>query len=402
MLQQADLPLRLLDDRAYIDFLGVQDEPWLRVLIAEMRRFEGRRRRELAERLAEPLPCVAPHFKRRAASRVLMRLWRRTNTPSPPWQGRRPSELRAELFGAAAASAAPPATIVAETAARLGLTGDQLNARLFADLAGERPVHAPEPVPSPGEVVLHTNLAIAQAVLMRASYLSLRIEGGVRPIVRLAKFRGLICTINDTPDAPQPTLDISGPFALFRHTIVYGRALAELLPHLAWCARFELAAVASLRGRLAHVSLETGDPIFPAAAPAPFDSKLEERFAHDVARIAPDWDVVREPEPLRAGPSLIFPDFLLRHRIHPERRALVEIIGFWTPQYLSAKLDKLRAAQHGAFVLCVDENRRCSSAELPPGVPVVTFRRRVDAAAVMREVERLTAAPTLLPLRLSG
>src|SRR5688572_16223097 len=166
LLQQADLPLRLLDDRAYIDFLGVQDEPWLRVLIAEMRRFEGRRRRELAERLAEPLPCVAPHFKRRAASRVLMRLWRRTDTPPLPWQGRRPSELRAELFGAAAASDAPSATIVAETAGRLNLTCDELHARLFADLAAERPVRTPDPVPSPGEVVLHTNLAIAQAVLM--------------------------------------------------------------------------------------------------------------------------------------------------------------------------------------------------------------------------------------------
>ena len=29
------------------------------------------------------------------------------------------------------------------------------------------------------------------------------------------------------------------------------------------------------------------------------------------------------PEPVRAGNTLIFPDFLLRHRIHPERRALV-------------------------------------------------------------------------------
>ena len=56
MLSQADLPLRLLDDRAYLEYLGAQDEPWLRVLVAEMQRFEGRRRRELAERLAEPLP----------------------------------------------------------------------------------------------------------------------------------------------------------------------------------------------------------------------------------------------------------------------------------------------------------------------------------------------------------
>src|SRR5437764_474985 len=64
LLPEADLPLRLLDKGAYLDFLGPQDEPWLRVLIAEMQRFERRRRRELCERLAEPLPCEAPYFKR--------------------------------------------------------------------------------------------------------------------------------------------------------------------------------------------------------------------------------------------------------------------------------------------------------------------------------------------------
>jgi predicted nuclease of restriction endonuclease-like RecB superfamily len=87
---------------------------------------------------------------------------------------------------------------------------------------------------------------------------------------------------------------------------------------------------------------------------------------------------------------LIFPDFQLRHRIHPERRALVEIAGFWTPQYLAAKLARLRLADLPAFVLCIDDDRACAAADLPPGLPVVRYRRKVDAAAVMREVERLT------------
>ena len=81
----------------------------------------------------------------------------------------------------------------------------------------------------------------------------------------------------------------------------------------------------------------------------------------------------------------------MRHRIHPERQALVEIVGFWTPDYLTEKLARLRQAALPAFVLCIDEERACAPSELPPGLPVVTFRRRVDAAAVMREVERLTA-----------
>jgi predicted nuclease of restriction endonuclease-like RecB superfamily len=231
----------------------------------------------------------------------------------------------------------------------------------------------------------------------------LRVEGGLRPIVRLAKFRGLLCNVAAPAPGAPARLDISGPFSLFRHTLVYGRALAELLPHLAWCARFELAATARLRGRLAQVTMVSGDPIFPARAPAPFDSRLEERFARDIARLAPDWDVIREPLPLQAGASLIFPDFLVRHRIHQQRQALVEIVGFWTPEYLTEKLARLREAAPRAFVLCIDEERACAPSELPPGLPVVTFRRRVDAAAVMREVERLTGgAPPDAALRSSA
>src|SRR5579863_10427027 len=110
LLSERDLPLRVIEERAFIDYLGPQDEPWVRVLLAEMARFEGRRRRELAERLAEPLPCEAPHFKRRAASRALLALWRREPGEGPASRAAparslpRPAALRQELFGTAAAT----------------------------------------------------------------------------------------------------------------------------------------------------------------------------------------------------------------------------------------------------------------------------------------------------------
>lgn len=405
LLREADLPLRIFDDRAHVEYLGAQDEPWLRVLLAELHRFEGRRRRELAERLAEPLPCDAPYFKRRAATRVLFRLWNRSDEPAPRARSKqrtlRPSDVRAALFGAAAAAGdTSRAAIVSEVAARFGAAPDALEAALLADLPSERAVRAPERLVTPAEAALHTNLAIAQALVMRASRVALHVEGGVRAIVRLAKLRGLLCNVWAPPGETDPRLEISGPFSLFRHTLVYGRALGELLPHLAWCAHFRLNAVARLYGRLAHVSMQSGDPLFPAGQPAPFDSRLEERFARDFSRLAPDWDVIREPTPLQAGPSLIFPDFLVRHRLEPARQALVELVGFWTPEYLTEKLARLRLVSASApvLILCIDEDLGCASTELPPGLPVVTFRRHVDAAAVRDVVERVTSAdPSAAP-----
>jgi predicted nuclease of restriction endonuclease-like RecB superfamily len=187
---------------------------------------------------------------------------------------------------------------------------------------------------------------------------------------------------------------------LFQHTRLYGRALAELVPHLAWCARFQLRAACALRGRICNVSIESGAPIFPAVPPAPFDSHLERRFARDIEKLAPDWDLLREPEAVPAGTTLIFPDFMLRHRIHPERRVLIELAGFWTPDYLTAKLERLRQANLPAFILCIDDRRACGTGALPasPSTAIVRFRGRVDAAAVMREVERLaTTLPAAHP-----
>ncbi len=385
MLPERELPLRVTDSEAFFDFLGPQDEPWLQVLLREMQRFEGRRWRELAERLAEPLPCQAPHFKRRCATRVLARLWRRENIAVAP-----PPDLRARVFAAAAATRAPATDILTAVAADLGLDQAALLESLFADLPPERRVRAPATPPGPAELALRTNLAVTQAALMRASRIALRVRGAARPIVRLAKLQGLLCVVKQTTPDTEPVLDISGPFSLFRHTLLYGRALAALLPHLVWCAHFELRAQALLWGRITDVTLQSGVPIFAPAPPVPFDSRLEQRFADDFERLAPDWHLIREPVPLRAGGTLIFPDFLVEHRIHPQRRVLVEIVGFWTPEYLASKLAHLRQVSADKLIVCLDEERACAPGDLPAEFSVVRDRRRIDASAVLREVERMT------------
>lgn len=161
------------------------------------------------------------------------------------------------------------------------------------------------------------------------------------------------------------------------------------MPLLTWCPRFRLRADCSLRGRSWILELGSRDPIFPGREPRRYDSKLEERFAADFRRIAPEWDVVREPEPVRAGAGLIFPDFALQHR-HHGWRWLLEIVGFWTPEYVARKLALLRAARLANLILCVDESRNCAREDLPPSTRVVRFRRRIDAGHVLRliEVER--------------
>jgi uncharacterized protein len=374
LLPEAAIPFRL--DRGHVvpGFLDARDVPWLRVLMEEIDRFRGRPVRELRQRLREPLPYVMPHFKRRAAEAALLRLWRsEPAAPVPPDRAR-------ECLFRARIEQANRADALAAAAAALEVDAADLERSLFADLPGERLVREPEQMPSPNEIALRTNQLIVRSLLFHARRVRIRAEGALRPLVRQAKLRGLLCGVSH---ASPPVLELSGPFTVFRHTLLYGRALGELVAFLPHCARFKLRADCVLHDEKAVLDLQTGDPIFPAEGSKPYDSRLEERFARDLRRLAPDWDLLREPAPIPVAATIIFPDFLLRHRRQPERSFLVEIMGFWSADYVARKLDLLRRANLTNLILCLDETRACGESELPAHARVVRFRRRVDPLAVL-------------------
>ena len=363
-------------------FLGEHDHPWLRSLLEEHERFIGRPQRELDARLREPLPCESPPEKLKLAVQVLTRLRRgHRNAAVVP-----PRRARALVFVEAARALEASPNVLSKVAASLGVTVADLRDSLFADLPGERLVSAPGQPVSAAELALRSNLALVQGLLFHATVVRIEVEGNTRVLVRHAKWRGLICAVGEGAGPGGASLEISGPFALFRNTRLYGRVLGELIPLLAWCPRFRVQAECVVDGRRLILQLATGDPIFPACAPRQYDSRIEERFAREFRRLAPEWDVVREPEPIATDHTLIFPDFALQHRSDPGRRWLLEIVGFWTPDYVARKLALYRRARVSNLILCIDEARNCAETDFPLGALVIRFRRRVDPAAVLRAI----------------
>jgi predicted nuclease of restriction endonuclease-like RecB superfamily len=264
---------------------------------------------------------------------------------------------------------------------------------MLADLPGEKRVSTPPSDLNPGQLALRVNAAIARSLLGRSVRVRIALSGNARDIVRYVHLRGLLCTVRRAlpGDPVDAVLDISGPLALFKHTTVYGRALGSIVPRLPWCDRFELRAQYRVDGQPRVVVLRSGDPIFPGEQPRRFDSELEARFHADFSRAAPDWQLVREPEPLAAGDALIFPDFALFHRDRPARRWLLEIVGFWTVGYLEAKLRALRMAQVDNLILCIDRQRNCSGDQFPRNAIVIPYKRRIDPAEVLRAVNGTAA-----------
>jgi len=55
----------------------------------------------------------------------------------------------------------------------------------------------------------------------------------------------------------------------------------------------------------------------------------------------------------------MIPDFAIEH---PDgRRAIFEIVGFWTPEYLNEKLAKIRGADLDHLLVAVSERLECSA-----------------------------------------
>jgi len=97
-----------------------------------------------------------------------------------------------------------------------------------------------------------------------------------------------------------------------------------------------------------------------------FDSDVERTLADKWERANTDWKLVREDDVFDLGAEVMIPDFAIEH---PDgRRAILEIVGFWTPEYLDAKLEKIRKVEADNFVLAVLSNWivRARSSGAPP------------------------------------
>jgi predicted nuclease of restriction endonuclease-like RecB superfamily len=353
----------------------------LQSLLDERARFTGQRRAIWRTRTQQPLPVRAPPGKLRLALDVLDRV-----SKDRCAQAIAPRHVRATLFRAAANHGKDAALAIA--AGQLGLTPDAMQEALFADLADERVLMPLSAAIDVTQFALSCNELMIQQYMKLALQVTITVDGNVRAVVRHAKWSGLLCVVRGSTEENRAVLEVSGPYSLFRHTRLYGRALASLVPRLARCNAYRLEADCMLRGgqELARLTLRSGDPISPARELPHFDSRVEERFVRDFSRLAREWDVIREPQPIVTTVSLFFPDFQLRRRTTGECYWL-EIVGYWTTEYLAKKLAQLEEARLERLILCVDEARCCSGERFAALGPVVWYKRWVDVRQVIARID---------------
>jgi uncharacterized protein len=292
-------------------------------------------------------------------------------------KGIEPGEIRCTLFFKAKAHH-PVSTseeirqqVIVETASELNYAPDELIANLYADLPdNQRLIDFQEPAPD--ELIDSFNLAQAQALLYRSVEMRIWIEpqhaASYRQLFEAIKAHRLIHQIAGSASRGYE-IRLTGPVAMFHRSQKYGIQMSVFLPALLLCKGWRVQAeieskfggsvffeMTSKETRLHSNLLET-----PMS-----ENPLAEKLKTSWAKAASNWVLEESHEVIDLGESAFAPDFILTGA--DERRVYLEVMGFWTPAYLTERLQEFGRARFNDFILVVSEELR-GSRDNPTNLP---------------------------------
>ncbi len=313
-----------------------------------------------------------------------------------------PPMLRERVFALAAKSVASRES----TGATLSKIADELSqelerevlleqvlAGLYADLS-ENKILTQFDVPSPVDILNRYNLSQVQGIFYKASQLVLNahrnVPGEYKLLFRYLKLFQLMAYIEGDADHGF-TITVDGPTSLFNPSTRYGLAIAKLIPALLHVTKWSLSATLQTRdvytdtwktGRFT-LNSECG-LVSHYSKGKPYDSMLEASFADKWDALKTDWVLEREVDLIPIPGSVMIPDFRL---VHPDgREFLLEIVGYWRPEYLQKKFSQVRRAGCDNLILAISERLNLEKAGVKLNdVParIVWFKDKLLPKAVL-------------------
>jgi predicted nuclease of restriction endonuclease-like RecB superfamily len=396
MLTGKMIRVRYARDRIVPHYIDVQDENWLEVaerLLELFRGQEGRTHGELEEDQQEAFGDDPGQLVHQGLAKLI-----EDRCEFETVSGHPPEQLRAAVFRAAGEHRKQLAPVVEATAdghvvpaefdraavltrvaAELGLTPEQVDQGLFADLKSEQRLMKFKDV-SAEHLLQRYNVALAQAVLLRATRVHVTVRGEppqrYRQLLRRVKFHRLVCEMENVgPDAFRLHLD--GPMSLFSATQKYGLQLALFLPAVLLCRDFELKAELrwGAQRKPKQFVLTPKDGLVSHAPDSGMYVPAElGMFAELFRKRVADWELVEETEVFPLGGGFWVPDFRLVHR---ESGLVVrlEVLGFWRRSSAEQHLARLREHVREPFLLAVSDGLHIDEADLE-GLPAGIHRFR--------------------------
>lgn len=319
-----------------------------------------------------------------------------------------PLELRERVFSASAETMPgikSTQITIEKLAAKLSeklnreVLPDEIIKGLYADLQENRILTEFEP-PTPEELLHRYNLSQVQGIFYRASHIRLNAHrndpGEYKLLFRYLKLFQLMTYIEGDADTGF-TLTIDGPNSLFKPSTRYGLALAKILPALLHVTKWSLHATLQTRDqytknwKTGKFTINSDCELVSHYPPGkPYDSMIEASFAQGWEKTKTDWKLEREVDLIPIPGSVMIPDFRL---VHPEGRTfLLEIVGYWRPEYLKKKFFQVETANCDNLILAVSERLNLEKAgvkikEVP--VPIVWFKNKLQPKKVLEVLDNL-------------
>lgn len=374
-----------------------------RQLIATFEDHLGRTRGELEAELKEILGTGTAFLLHRGLAKLLAdRCTFETAAPAEP------PEVRRAVFEAAAAAYRAPhdpedprpfhfsrSGVLEEAAGSLGVTTEELERGLYADLKEEQVLTALEPVS--GEWLLaRYNVALAQAVLLRATELVIRLGPQSprrhRALFRKIKFFQLLHRVEADGQGGY-AIHLDGPLSLFQSSQKYGLKMASFLPTLLHFEAWSLEARLLWGRRRRQCTFR----LSPAVGLTPYGhltgqwqpeelTWLPEQFS----KLESPWEVSTDGALVDlGGQGVLVPDFAFRHR-ESGFTVYMEVLGFWNKGAVAGRLKLLRHHGPANLLLALSKQLAAGRDELDelPG-EVYVFRQAPVARQVLAALERL-------------
>jgi hypothetical protein len=373
-------------------YISTSDAKYLQTaddLIAIFREHRGERRAELDRETDEYVGAGTDYKILRGMIKLLTdRCLFDTATDHHPAEIRRALFLKARAHHPVDESAREQ--LINEVAAEMGCAPERVTEWLYADLAANQRIVSFEEM-SAQELIDRYNLAQAQALLYRCTEIDLRVEpqeqAEYRRLFDAIKNYRLIHLIRGS-DRTGYEIKLSGPVSIFHRSQKYGIQMAVFLPALIACRGWKMKAEIDLKERgSAFFELDSrqtrlrSDYWIETVEASPVAEKFAARWTDS------EWRLERCGEVIDLGGGSFIPDFVL-HR--SEEKVYVEILGFWTPRYLSERLKEFERGGMKNFLLAVSDELR-GSREAPLNLPlnVVAFKSALDPREVKVAMERI-------------
>lgn len=279
-------------------------------------------------------------------------------------------------------------TVKAQLADELGVSWDEIEDSLYADVMAFQRLERFEGYPDASALLSRYNVAQLQACLYRAERMVVTATDDLKTILRYAKLAKLLHEIVRLGPSKY-RITFSGPASVLRQTRRYGVNFAKFLPALLACKGWQMtASVKTPWNTTARLHLADGDG-FTSHLPSPdeFDSSLEESFAGKFGPERNGWRLIREGEILHDRQETFVPDFSFRHR--DGTQVLLEIVGFWTPEYLAHRRRSLLKFRHQQILIAIPEKSLREGAHI--GENVLVYKTALKLEPLLEALERIRA-----------